>query len=391
MMDHNQRFSLDIPLVVAKIVAGEATDAEQAALFALVESDDAARREYCEAMAMASELSWTRMLIQGPDASYGDQIAITSPAESAQPLDGPKVRSPRSTSSWTRTLLAVAAIGLLTAGFTLGRYGRVPLIRGGAAAQNEAEGKSVADNVDAPIGKWEGIVNCSWLGNGRVESHVEDSVHSGEAFSLLQGTARLELANNYSIQLEGPAAFVVASPSSVVLQYGALVAVPTDATPLEVAIPSGRVKGDGAEFGVQVIGEHAELHCFSGEVVVILNPLGPPEADEELFGPGAPGEYVITAGKAVKLSVQEGSLVVTSSFQAERDRFAGMLPATGPLRIPPEYVAAVLRSKPLGYWRFDRRMGNRVLNEVEGGDELLAGGSIAYLDSHGNTSTSLLK
>ena len=129
---------------------------------------------------------------------------------------------------------------------------------------------------------------------------------------------------------------------------------------------------------MKVVGERIEVHALAGSVVATLNPFGSPTADPELFGPDAPLDLVIEQGKAVRFTATDGSLRIAQEFEANRNRFATMIPMDSPLSIPPEYVAAIHASEPLGYWRFGLSGSNTVLNERSSFYQLDVQGQVSF-------------
>ncbi len=247
-----------------------------------------------------------------------------------------------------------------------------------------------ARNERMSVGVVSAATNCAWLDSARITPTIDRTIVGGEEFALLQGMARLRLANNVELQIDGPAALVVASESSIVLRYGALVGnLASVDGGFEIAIPSGRLRIDEGEFGIKVAGEITEVHAFSGQVMVTLSPFSAMSLQQDCLGPaflsGISDYQVGEEGSAIRLETKQGALHLERQFKADRNGFAMMIPMDGPLHIPAAYVAAVKASEPLGYWRFDRSAGNTVLNEQSSSYPLEVEGEVSFSGHAENT------
>ncbi len=246
---------------------------------------------------------------------------------------------------------------------------------------------AIAQNERMSVGVVSTAVNCTWLESSGITPTINRTIVGGEEFALLEGMAQLRLANGVQLQIAGPASLVVASESSIMLRYGALVGKLTSVEGgLEIAIPSGRLRIDGGEFGVKVAGEITEVHTFSGQVKATLSPFSAMSFQQDSFGPSflpdIPDYQVVEEGSAIRLETKQGALHLERQFKADRNGFAMMIPMDGPLHIPAAYVAAVKASEPLGYWRFDRSASNTVLNEQSSSYPLEVEGEVSF-SGHG--------
>lgn len=149
-------------------------------------------------------------------------------------------------------------------------------------------------------------------------------------YTLTDGWAEVHTARGVELVLEAPVTFEVGADNAITLSRGQLVAdVPEGAHGFTVHTPNGRVVDYGTTFGVEVNDAGVTLaHVFAGEISVA--PEGP------------------QAGQAVRLVADEAA-----SFRRDREvrridaapeRFARAVPATS-------YQAAVMRSRPMCYWR----------------------------------------
>ena len=360
--------------LISLAVAGEASDAELQKLYDMIDSDESVRRAYVEFITLQAHLSWLHFADVASENETA-QPATAACGDSAEPHRPTIARAGESDARqssgrfvrryWPRFSMAAAALVLVGMGIGLVVSGHLLGVPGKQVADNRNGGLGTrAPEVTGVVGEWAGVVNCSWFDESGVTPIRDRSIRVGEEIALLQGVASLRLADGVDLQVDGPTALVIASRNSIVMQYGALVGkIGAYSGPLEVAIPSGRLRIDSGEFGLKVIGEHIEVHALAGSVVATLNPFGSPTADPELFGPDAPLDLVIQQGKAVRFMAADGSLRIAKEFAANRNRFATMIPMDSPLDIPPQYVAAIHASEPLGYWRFGLSGSNTVFNE----------------------------
>ena len=122
----------------------------------------------------------------------------------------------------------------------------------------------------APIAYLSSATGYRW-GDDSPHLHVAGSpVSAGEAMTLQEGVAEFRLSSGVQLNLEGPAGIIIASPNSLVLQYGKLTAyLPESATEFKVMAGASRLMTSGAAFGVDLGGGDMELHVFSGEVTAV--------------------------------------------------------------------------------------------------------------------------
>lgn len=149
-------------------------------------------------------------------------------------------------------------------------------------------------------------------------------------YRLTHGWVKLRTRHGVEVVLEAPAAFSLDADNAMTLDLGNVVAeVPRSASGFTVRTPGGRVVDRGTAFGVSVDSTGAALaHVFMGEV--------------EAVSDGARGPRTLTA------RTNEAALLKPDGTLAHRPaapgRFAREVPAT-------PYQAAVMRSRPMCYWR----------------------------------------
>lgn len=171
---------------------------------------------------------------------------------------------------------------------------------------------------------------------------------------LRQGLVQLEFLSGAKVLVQGPAELHILSPKSAtlvsgqaaarVLQWGKGFVLNTrDAAFVDL----------GTEFAVGTDGRHgSELQVVDGEVEVSL--IG--EDGNTLVSERVPGSSGLRVRRgATKLEAGSGS---GSKLPRILDEPAA------PLRVPREYVSAVMKSRPLIYWRFETVRDGVVPNEA---------------------------
>ncbi|MEX0641321.1 MAG: LamG domain-containing protein, partial [Pirellulales bacterium] len=241
---------------------------------------------------------------------------------------------------------------------------------------------------------------CEWGDHSTNLWQVGRSIQSSDEITLYEGVAEFRLASGVSLSVEGPAALIVNSPTSLVVQYGKLaVQVPWEVSDFKVLASSCRMAAADAEFGVNVFGSDVDIHVFSGEVVASSSPfedvlpaeweLGTEVDSSVLTEAHVPADAEFTkvrvpGGRGLKLSSREGRMRIWRWHPAEKSEFTNKLTMAGPLPVARPYVEAVLQSKPVGYWRFESLEGNCIPNEVSPSNALQVVGNVKLVGDEEN-------
>jgi hypothetical protein len=174
------------------------------------------------------------------------------------------------------------------------------------------------------------------------------------------------------LTLQGPADLELDSIDRVFCHRGRLrVRVPDGAEGFIVAAPRSSVVDLGTEFALNVEEDgKARVMVFEGEAEAAV--LGAADTSER--------SRLVEQSKAVELDPRTGDIkeavADTGSFVASPGPLAA--PA---LDLDPAYPAAVLRSRPWGYWRFGSLATGASPNEVPGGPPLRATGPVGVADA----------
>jgi hypothetical protein len=195
---------------------------------------------------------------------------------------------------------------------------------------------------------------------------AEGGVLPARRLRLLRGRATLAFLNGVVLTLEGPADLELISPDRVFCHRGRLRArVPEGAEGFVVKSPASVVVDLGTEFGLNVEDDgKSRVMVFEGEAMAALfDGVGSPQRTQR-----------VDRSKAFDLDPRTGSI---GEAVARPDGFVSASEmASPPLVLDPSYPDAVLRSRPRGYWRFERRAGDAVPNEVPDGPPLRASGPV---------------
>jgi hypothetical protein len=248
---------------------------------------------------------------------------------------------------------------------------------------------------------------CTWgVSSGEMPA-LNSQVRLGDEVVLHEGIAEFRLSSGVSINVEGPSALVITSPTSFILQHGTTtVFVPAGVTDFRLTAASCRLTASAAEFGVQVTGGKVDVHVFSGAILAMPTLQSDSEGElaaSEVAGaaastnekqtPAAAGSEFITTpiveGKGLRLDCATDAVTVTQWHAAEESRFATRLSMAGPLPISQAYVDSVMKSQPLGYWRFENAKDGVVANEVGELAGLAISGKVYFTTDENNRAVEL--
>ena len=235
---------------------------------------------------------------------------------------------------------------------------------------------------------------CAW-GGSSPQHRVGSGVQLGDEITLHEGIAEFRLSSTVSLSIEGPAALVVTSPTSLILQHGKMtVYIPRAVTDFRLVAGSCRLTACDAEFGVHVAGGEVDVHAFSGQVLAgpALDGEQRPELintqvierESELASGSEFLKVMISAGRGLALANQGETIKVAKWHAADTSKFATKLSMAGRLPVTDSYVRSVLESKPINYWRFEECKGGLIENEIKGGTAVEAVGDLRLAGDSSN-------
>jgi hypothetical protein len=224
---------------------------------------------------------------------------------------------------------------------------------------------------------------CDWGERSPDLWQVGRNVQRGDELVLHEGIAEFRLASGVSLSVEGPAALVMTSPASLVLQHGKVtVYVPWAVIDFKLNTPAGRLTASDTEFGVNVAGDKTDIHVFAGQVLASPTLDGSLNEDDEqvvetivehekdLVSGSEFSKSLIAAGRGLELVSRGEVTKVVRWHAADAAKFATKLTMAGSLPVTSNYVDAVMASKPISYWRFEKCKDSLVSNEISDGTDL---------------------
>lgn len=225
----------------------------------------------------------------------------------------------------------------------------------------------------APVGYLAMVNGCVWGSDGSRLHSLGSGVQQGDEISLQEGIAEFRMASGVLLSIEGPAALVLTSSSSFVLQYGKITThVPWTVADFKAVVGTCILTAYDSEFGISFFGRNVDVHAFSGNVEAVGAGSLPGNIAPEASA--APSVFLarsrIAEGHSLTLAQHADGMKVVTSGAADEVRFATRLPMAWPLPVLPDYVDAVMASKPVGYWRFESSEGGVVKSEVATGSDL---------------------
>jgi hypothetical protein len=351
------------------------TPEQMARLEGLILADPAAEAFYIEFMHMQAGF-----LREFGGASPGLGEAGAGPASPAGP-PGPAAalgpapppgRRPSSRRPWLPWTIAAAAclVSLLVTGLAMRRPGDAPpRPQPPTASATPREGPAVGDRRGiAPAAGLALLIKLDGARWGAEDGPPprEGDILPARRLRLASGRATLAFLSGVMLTLEGPADVDLVTIDRVFFRRGRLRArVPEGAEGFVVSGPGSAVVDLGTEFALNVEASgRSQVMVFEGSAEAAL-------LDEE----GSPKQtQLVVRSEAYELDPRAGRIAEAVA------RPEGFVPAPdlgAPSLVPdPSYAAAVLRSRPKGYWRFESAADGAVPNEVPGGPPLRVSGPV---------------
>ena len=279
---------------ISRLVDGDATPDDIAALELLLDGNPEAQRRYVHYLDLHQEL-----------------LAKGSIGLAADPHETPFGELETTTTRWgirsakTIVLLGLAASILVVLGIGIARRTRsTPLI----TRQSNRSVQAIANQEEADNGVavLTGAVNAQWLGgvSREIPPPQTGSILAPGDLKLAGGVIQIEFYNGVQLLVEGPADLEIRSVASVVCREGKLRSrVPPNATGFSVLTPKFELVDLGTEFAIDVAGDgRSDVHVFDGEVE-IYSPDGLRQAN---------GRQVLLGGDAMQWS-NEGTTATTAA------------------------------------------------------------------------------
>ncbi|MAT71773.1 MAG: hypothetical protein CMJ58_19875 [Planctomycetaceae bacterium] len=364
-MNKSRQNEFELTRILMAAVDGQATDAELQRANAMVTDDPALARVVVDVLTQESWLTWHSTKARQDGELRGDLLqqivaaaqstAAAGARETTVSAGAPARRSDaRSASGWLLAALAASVVVAAGWGYHIGRSQRdAPVANSGASPALQDE---EAPAYDARIVH---RTACLWSSSGDVLFDDNYALRVGEALTLLEGLAQLQIdwsAGQATLEIEGPAGLVLTADHGASLSHGKLTAdVAGAASPFRLTTPNGEVEvAEGTKLGLAIAGGAVEVHVFEGRALAKI-PWADDQSDSKQVTVGTGQSLTISAASDGRVHWQRGT--------ASRDSFAWQRSmGADSLRIPPQYVQAVLEAKPLLYWRFEEANPDHVTN-----------------------------
>lgn len=353
---------------------GEASDEQLARLDELIRSDRELAAYAAKLFDQQAALAW--------QASTGHWDNGERPRESVHRVqfeNTPAEQKPTlALAHWSWPAVAVG-IGFILGGFTaallLRSIGRQP-------NGNIAGGDGLALVAPAHEAHLVRSTACLWEGNAAGSPQIGSGLASGESLHLLEGLAEFKLnwagSGRAMVSLEGPAAMMLTSDGMPTLRFGRLTAtINTSDRPFVLETPVGRlVLAEYGSIGVSAFGNEGEIHVFDG--AAILEPAWRTPDEQTL-------PLKIEAGQAIRVQPGDDGQPSITHHPADAGYFAAQTSMTSDgLAIPPEYVRAIKKAGPIGYWRFERDKWPQIPNAMGGPFACQVNGALGRVNFKGN-------
>jgi hypothetical protein len=328
---------------------GEASDEQLARMDELVRKGPGLANFAARLLDQQASLSWHGLIDDKPEPS-ACRIAVEELASDA--ARGRESAARRLAGLRIGPMWLTVAVGI---GFVLGGLA-VSILRNtpneGAPTQPVAASPAQELNIHpAYEAKLVHSTACLWDGKSMNPLEIGSGLASGESLHLLEGLAEFTLTwsgrGRATLSLEGPAAMMLTTEGMPTLRFGRLSAtINASSRPFVLESSVGRLAL--AEFGsiaVSAFGNEGELHVFSGSATF----------EPAWRSPEQTAPLRIEAGQSIRIQTGDDGEPQITWHEADSEYFATQVSMnTDSLVIPSAYVNAVKRSKPIGYWRFER-------------------------------------
>jgi hypothetical protein len=211
------------------------------------------------------------------------------------------------------------------------------------------------------------VTNCRWDPTRSTADVVSGTVRPGQSLNLLEGVAEVSTAlpsgGNGRFQLEGPVSMILTSQGMPNLQYGKMTAeIACGFDRYSLDTPMGRVVVPySASIGLIVNADEVELHVFDGEAV--FEPAWRIEESDPRDSGEAVEQLIVAAGSFIKIGASGDANLRRGN--ANRALFASQVSMDfNQLEISNQYVSAIRKASPIGYWRFEGEDKEWVRNEM---------------------------
>ncbi|MCO6047975.1 LamG domain-containing protein [Aeoliella sp. ICT_H6.2] len=210
------------------------------------------------------------------------------------------------------------------------------------------------------------LTPCLWNDSEKQVQTNNRQFTEGDAVKLLEGVAELSVtlaSGPVDLQVEGPVSFVLGNQGITNLQYGKITVDNHSANTSSFVVETslGRVLASpGSEVGISAFGSLLEIHAFQGSAI-LDSPWLVSDSGELTSRP-------ITTHRALRVAQRAGTGFKFTEMDADRSLFTPQRSLQASyLDVHPDYVATVMDTEPVAYWRFEGSTDQIVKNEMGGG------------------------
>ena len=290
---------LGIDKLLSRVVDGDATPDDIAAIELLLDGNPEAQRRYVQYLDL-----------------HQDLLAKVSDGLEANPHE-PRLGELESTANRPgvpRTkaivLIGLAASLLVAMGIGVAHWSRSTPSDNPRRSDNSLQTIANNEEADTGVAVLTGAVNAQWLSDAPHQTALlqTGSILSPGELKLAGGVIQIEFYNGVQLLVEGPADLGIRSVASVVCREGKLRSrVPPNATGFSVLTSKFELVDLGTEFAVDVASDgRSDVHVFDGEVE-IYSADGDRKADDR---------QVLLGGDAIRWSNEGTRTSVSASPQA---------------------------------------------------------------------------
>lgn len=382
-MSDRSRREHEVAAILMAAVAGEASPDELSRVNAWIRDDPALSEFVVDLMNQEAWLSWHAAAApegaEPPDAAQRVQVLLQQSPKTVSALGSP-LRGRQSP-------YVLAAALLVAIGAALGSMATRWVHRDEAPeALIALDSAPFGDGVPGYVARFVQGTACLWNPETASPHEAATALRTGEALNLLEGLAELQFdwsTGAANIKLEGPAGLVLTAERGASLTRGKVTAdVRLADGAFVLGTPNGQVEvSQDASIGVVVRGDAVEVHVFRGAAKLVTSwAASSPETDR----------LAVAAGQSLTIANAPDGRMRQERGGARPVDFASQISMrSDDLTIPPEYVAEVLRSKPLLYWRFEGDASGAVSNEVGTRYHGRVQGAVQWNDASGNGNVEL--
>ena len=195
--------------------------------------------------------------------------------------------------------------------------------------------------MSRPVASLTGSYNTLWSGTDESMPNGSRLWNDGRWYRLERGKAEITFDSGAAVLLEAPVRLEVLSENEMLFEGTLTARVPVSAHGFTVYTAHSTIVDLGTEFGVFADAQESRVFVRQGEVEL-----------EALFAPHSSLKQRISSGKGYQ--VDRSGTISEVVYHPDTFRWES----------PDLYEQAVYATNPIAYWRFDRDLQERLINEM---------------------------